>query len=347
MINLMMGLGRGPLFIKKNVSELLFDGYNDPLLRVIKANGNPNFPKPPFDKMGWFVDRNNSDTYDGKFRMFTGVDDIFKLGNLQLWNGKPTTNLYRDKCGDIRGTTGELWPPVEENEKPNLSVFVPDICRTIDLKYFGEYSKLGINGYKWVTDESVFDNGIKYPEMACYCNADLNSCPDLASGVFNASKCKWDSPAFISFPHFYLADKIYTQNITGMKPNVEKHQFFMALEPRTGIPLSIKATMQINLLIRPYMGISEFRDVPTMMVPMLWFTQRAELTKELADQARIAVNLPSIGVWICYALLGVGGFIAISTVLCFVLRFNKFNRDNGDGMTQPIIDDQHDDTIVS
>lgn len=337
MINGLMGMGRGPLFIKRNVSDLLFDGYDDNLLKVLKANGNPAFPKPPFDKMGWFVERNNSETYDGKFRMFTGVEDIFKLGNVELWNGRPTTNMYRGQCGEVRGTTGELWPPIEENQKPNIEVFVPDVCRTIELKYVDNFSKLGINGYKWVADDSVFDNGNKYPESSCYCNAVPQSCPDLASGVFNASACKWSSPAFISFPHFYLADDIYSRDIEGMNPNKTQHEFYMALEPRTGIPLSINAALQINLFIRPYEGLSEFRDIPTMFVPMLWFKQRAELTEELASQARIAVNLPSIGVWIAYGLLGFGLLIAVMTALCFVLRF-KQQEEEGDGQDQPIVD---------
>lgn len=105
-----------------------------------------------------------------------------------------------------------------------------------------------------------------------------------------------------------------------------------------GIPLSIRAAMQINLFIRPYSGISEFKDVPTMMVPMLWFRQRAELTPELADQARLAVNLPSYGVWFAYGLLGVGVLIAISTVFCFIFRFNR--AEDSDGMDQPIIQDE-------
>jgi scavenger receptor class B, member 1 len=339
----MMGLGRGPLFVKRRVSELLFDGYEDRLLTVLRANQNPAFPKPPFEKMGWFVDRNNSETYDGKFRMFTGIDDIFKLGNLQLWNGKPMTNMYREHCGDVRGTTGELWPPIDEGKKPDLSLFVSDVCRTITLKYSEEYSKLGIDGYKWVADESVFDNGKKYPDMSCYCSAAQENCPDLASGVFNASKCKWDSPAFISFPHFYLADEIYRNNISGMMPDKDEHEFYMALEPRTGIPLSIKAALQINLLIRPYLGISEFREVPTMFVPMLWFKQRADLTPELAKQARMAVNLPSFGVWVSYGLLGAGLLIALMTIVCFVFRFRRFDVQD-DGQNQPIIDSDENNT---
>ena len=33
----------------------------------------------PFDRFGWFYDRNGSETYDGLFEMFTGEDDIYKV----------------------------------------------------------------------------------------------------------------------------------------------------------------------------------------------------------------------------------------------------------------------------
>jgi scavenger receptor class B protein 1 len=335
-INFLIGGARGPFFVKKTVNELLFEGYDDALLKVIRASHDPTFPKIPFDRMGWFYSRNNSETYDGKFRMFTGVDQIMKLGNLQLWNGKNTTNLYRDDCSDIRGTTGELWPPIENNEKPDLSIFASDICRNIDLKYDSEVEVLGIKGHKWVADESVFDNGVKYPKMKCYCSAIEESCPDLASGVFNASSCKWSSPAFISFPHFYLADDVYLQNLTGMSPSKEKHQFTMALEPQTGIPLSINAALQINLLIRPWQGITKFKDVPQLFAPILWFKQRAELTEELASQAKIAIMLPSLGTYVAYGLLGLGVLIAISAMACYALVWRRIEEDED---TQPIMDD--------
>lgn len=65
--------------------------------------------QPPFDKFGWFVDRNDSYTYDGNFTMFTGSTDISKLGILEMWNDKNVTNLYRGLCDRVKGTTGELW----------------------------------------------------------------------------------------------------------------------------------------------------------------------------------------------------------------------------------------------
>lgn len=41
----MMGNNRGPLVVTKTVDELLFKGYEDPLLTLVRANGNPDIPK--------------------------------------------------------------------------------------------------------------------------------------------------------------------------------------------------------------------------------------------------------------------------------------------------------------
>lgn len=41
----MMSPTRGPLFVSKTVGEILFDGYDDPLLTIVRANANPDFPK--------------------------------------------------------------------------------------------------------------------------------------------------------------------------------------------------------------------------------------------------------------------------------------------------------------
>jgi hypothetical protein len=316
---------------------LLFDGYEDPLLNVILKSNDPAIPKPPFTKMGWFVERNNSETYDGKFRMQTGVDDIANIGNLLRWNDKPSTELY-GSCSNIHGSSGELFGPLINDSKANVSIFAPDICRNIDMKFESKTSKLGVDGYKWVADDSVFDNGIKYPEKICYCSADKKECPDLAAGLFNASSCKWNSPAFVSFPHFYLADKIYREKIDGMKPNKEQHEFSISLEPTTGIPLSVDAALQINLLISEWETISMFQNVSANFIPMFWFKQRAQLTPELASRARLALNLPNIGLWVAYALLGVGLLMSISTVLCFVYRWRNAGESEDD--EEPILNDQ-------
>lgn len=259
--------------------------------------------------------------------MHTGTDDISKLGMLQLWNDESVASHYRGKCDEVYGTTGELMPPIKSGEKPPLAVFATDVCRTVTIKYDSDYSLHGVDGYKWVADDSVFDNGIKYPEMACYCSAPEESCPDLLPGVFNASSCKFGSPAFVSFPHFYLAHEAYRNGIEGMHPSKEEHEFSIAVEPSAGIPLKIKAQLQINLLMKPY-SWTTLRNVPETMMPMFWFRQAAELPEDLAAQAKIAVLLPAVGVWFAYGLAGIGGLLIILSIYCFGFRWRQSNDDD-------------------
>lgn len=72
------------LVVTKTVGELLFDGYDDPFLTAVKKLPIPN--KPPFDKFGYFVDRNGSWSYDGHFEMYSGQNDVTKMGQLTNWN---------------------------------------------------------------------------------------------------------------------------------------------------------------------------------------------------------------------------------------------------------------------
>ncbi|XP_058819875.1 protein croquemort-like [Topomyia yanbarensis] len=303
------------LWHSKTIRELLFDGFDDTLLDVLKTLNQT--VKIPFDKFGWFVDRNLSDTYDGTFTMKTGADSLENTGILTLWNGADHTGMYRGKCGEVKGTTGELWPVMHSN-KTNVTIFASDVCRSLTLQYGEEVIIHDVEGAKYVGDEKVFDNGVKYPEAACWCNSRLDQCPDVKPGVFNASACKYGSPTFVSYPHFYLADQSYRDSIDGMSPNKTKHEFFIAIEPHTGIPLDVRAQLQINMLLQPVKGFKMYEKVPKIMVPMLWFTQRATLTQELANQAKMALVLPELGIYIAifFGAVGVllGGIFAFVTI---------------------------------
>lgn len=57
-----------------------------------------------------------------------------------------------------------------------------------------------------------------------------------------------------------------------MNPSKEDHEFSVAVEPRTGIPLKINAQLQINVLMKPYEW-TPLNNVPEIMMPMFWFRQ--------------------------------------------------------------------------
>lgn len=59
--------------------------------------------------------------------MYTGTTNISDLGVITMWNGVSRTDYYEGQCGDVKGTSGELWPPVEGDKL--VYIFAPDICR--------------------------------------------------------------------------------------------------------------------------------------------------------------------------------------------------------------------------
>lgn len=249
-VNYILNERGGSLMVTKTVRQLIFDGYDDVLLDFLKDSELPY--DLPFDKFGWFYARNESLSYDGRINMFTGQGDLSQMGKIHTWNGRTETGYYHSECGRVDGSTGELWPPGLRADVP-LQVFATDICRLVQLQPNGTVQHQGIDGYRWTADDRVFDNGQKYPEAACYCTG--HDCPDLMAGVMNVSDCRYGAPAFVSFPHFYLADESYRSAVDGMFPSAEKHDFEMAIEPLTGIPLRVNARIQINILLQPIAGL--------------------------------------------------------------------------------------------
>ena len=87
----------------------------------------PTSANIPFDRFGWFYDRNGSESYDGLFEMFTGEDDIYKVslfsislnycppylqvGQISRWNEEGSLgNLYPQPCDRLEGSAGEFFP---------------------------------------------------------------------------------------------------------------------------------------------------------------------------------------------------------------------------------------------
>ncbi|XP_026289526.1 protein croquemort isoform X2 [Frankliniella occidentalis] len=300
-----------PFAVKKTVRELLFDGYSDPILNVASELKKITNISIPFDKFGWFYDRNMSSTYDGSFNMFTGQQNMSNLGNVHSWNYATHTSYFDGKCGDVKGTTGELLPPLVDSEK--LSVFATDLCSTVSLSRSEELvQKYGIEGVKFQGDAREFDNGTLHPEYKCYSYEGKT----MPSGVRDMSKCRYGAPAYVSFPHFLDADPWYTNSVDGLHPNRSIHEFFVNAEPSTGLPLEVRAQLQINVLLQPIKGLTMYEKVPKVLMPMFYFRQTAELTPDLGSQVKLLLNLSRIGTITFYGLAGIGGLLlAIATFI--------------------------------
>lgn len=212
--------------VTKLAREFLFEGYEDDLVNAAKelpflTEGQA----VPFDRVGWFYMRNDTANLTGVFNMHTGEGDLMKLGKLMNWNYNSRTDYFADTCGMINGSAGELYPQKLTKEEP-ISLFTPDLCRSLPLYYEMEAKVHGLNGFMYSGGERTVDNGTKYPDNWCFCGGEC-----VPSGVLNISACRYGTPVFMSFPHFYGADPFYLNQVEGMKPSEEKHKFFMTMEP--------------------------------------------------------------------------------------------------------------------
>ena len=116
------------VWITRTARQLLFEGYDDPLLTIANTVPGMNDVYIPEDKVGWFYNRNGSTTFDGTFNTYTASDDISKLGGIFNWNFDKRTKFFSGKCGEVKGSVGDLFPPGQTREK-SIYMFSPDICR--------------------------------------------------------------------------------------------------------------------------------------------------------------------------------------------------------------------------
>jgi len=161
----------------------------------------------------------------GDFNANTGTDDISKLGQLRQWNHVSKTSFFEGHCAELSGSAGEFFPPKVVKDQI-VSVFSPEMCRSVLLEFEDEVDIHGVKTFKFSGGDRTVDNGTLFPENKCFCGGDC-----VPSGLFNVSSCRFGTPVFMSFPHFYHADPSYLDQVVGMKPVKEKHQFFMSLEP--------------------------------------------------------------------------------------------------------------------
>ncbi|CAL4230381.1 unnamed protein product [Meganyctiphanes norvegica] len=203
-----------------------------------------------YDKFGWFYGRNHSTTFDGHWNAYTGTDGLERLGDVGSWNYKNTTDFFPAPCNKMTGSAGDLFAP--GMDKTYIQFFTPDLCISAKLYFKEEYTdENGFNLYRYVADNRTFSNGSTWPENECLCVH--GTC--APEGLLNAESCRYGSPSFISFPHFYLADPWAKSNVEGIRePDEENDLFYMDMIPEMGVPPHVNVRMQINMHVQPYAG---------------------------------------------------------------------------------------------
>ncbi|KAL7050568.1 hypothetical protein ACKWTF_004126 [Chironomus riparius] len=275
--------------VTKTASELLFEGYEDSMIAVAAEIVKFMDIEVPFDdRYGWFYKRNESSRITGQFNADTSFSSFSELRH---WTALSKPKFLESNCGSYKGASSDgLFPPLMAKNAQMISVFAHEMCRRIDLDFVEETEVNGINGRKFVSGDRMIDNGTNYPENECYCTGRC-----VPSGVLNITACRCGAPIFISYPHFYKGDQYYLDQVEGMKPDQEKHEMFMTLEPKTSMPLEVAGRFQINILVEPIPRIKMYRNVPTKFLPIVWFEQSFKIDNKMTFVIKLILWTPLIG----------------------------------------------------
>ncbi|XP_041058241.1 scavenger receptor class B member 1-like [Carcharodon carcharias] len=317
-------------FFKKTVNEIMW-GYDDEFINFLHKLFQNRLPFK--DKFGLFADLNNTDT--GLFTINTGVDDINKAHKISTWNGLKKVNFWHsDQCNMLNGTAGELWPPFMD-PSDSLKFFSPDACRSLELVYQQSGRTFGLPSFRYIAPKTMFANGTVYPPNEGFC-------PCRQSGVLNVSTCRDYAQIFISHPHFYNADPVLWEAVSGLHPNEKDHALFIDLHPVSGIPLNVSIKLQLNLFLKSAKGIRITGKMQTMLLPLIWFDESGNIDGPILDNFYIFMEvIPMALQYIQYILLGLGiALMVIAAILGII--FLRQNRHKSSGTEN--IDDKSADS---
>ncbi|OXA40564.1 lysosome membrane protein 2 [Folsomia candida] len=313
------------LFVQKTVGELLFKGYDEPMIRELSEfQGEEIMPDNQF---GFYYGKNG--TAQDLFEIYSGIVENEKFGMTISWKGRKDLDFWGSKyCNMINGSDGSIFPPFISRDRV-IRIFSPDMCRSIYMTYHSDVELKGVPAYRFTTPKEVMQDPRIEPENVCYCSQavedeDFDQCSK--AGVFRIGACRKGAPIVASWPHFFDGDAEYLNQSLGLRPHKMLHETFLSLEPNTGALLAASKRFQINIEIKPARYFANVKKIPSMVLPLLWVDESVSLTDENADMLRAKLLTPlKVGSMGMFGLLGLG---AILIVIAFVFIIFPCGGDN-------------------
>lgn len=305
------------VWMTKSVGEYLIQGYTEPLLTVSNIIPWSPIPGRSSDKVGLIRERNGSAMIEGVMNVDTGEEDLSKMGKIHYHNYDNQSQVFGAECGRVMGSVGEFFGTFLSKEKP-LDLFFADLCRAVQFDYVEDVTVNGVTGYRYELRNNILDNGTT--DSGTWCNC-AGVC--LPQGIMNTTTCLQNAPFYISYPHFLDADPYYRKQVNGMQPDPAFHKMELTVEPKTGIPLEGIFRLQYNVLLEANRKIGLYRDVPTIMVPILWFDKRFTLPREYTRYISLAIKLPAIGMYFFAGFLLLGLILLASTYTHKIFEYKQ------------------------
>jgi len=321
----MLELLKQESFAELTVREILW-GYENKLIQLSRSI----FPEGegyPFDEFGLFKGKNG--TVSAFMQTWTGQSNILDVGKVHSWDDETELSFWKNDtgsmCNAIQGTDGSTFhPDIKKDE--TIHIFNRDLCRSLPLVYQKDViDGNGIPGYRFIPPNNVFAPPEENPDNECFC-LNHEGC-NVPRGLFNMSACQFGSPTMMSWPHFLDADPKLLEAVEGLKPDPEKHQFYIDLQPKLGTSLRAQARSQINIQMHKVEDVKPAEGLRDIVFPFVWFSDGIETIDDATTVALLhsAVHTPEKARSALYPAFFVIGAVCILLVVSCV-GYNHFGQ---------------------
>uniref|UniRef100_A0A7N8YGF5 Platelet glycoprotein 4 n=1 Tax=Mastacembelus armatus TaxID=205130 RepID=A0A7N8YGF5_9TELE len=258
----MIRTSNSSLFQHRTVKEMLW-GYRDPMLK---------------DTVGLFSTYNG--TYDGYYTVFSGKDDISKVGMIDRWRGERSLHFWNDKyCDMINGTDASAFAPLLDKKKL-IYFFSSDICRSASAQFEASLDLKGIEVYRYTLPPSTLASPTVNPDNRCFCKNPKTTKNCTLAGVLDIGSCQDGNSFTLSlFPH-HLNRKACLHVSAPLPPCKYTSKYLGT----TGFTMRFAKRIQVNMMYGPSKVITVLKKVKDYTIfPIVWLNETASLDDQTAD----------------------------------------------------------------
>jgi len=310
-------------FITKTVGEMLFHGYEEPMVKELgKLTKDPIMKTGRF---GFFYMKNNTNV-DGTYSVFTGAKGMENYMNIHSWKGKTEVDFWTEpRCDVIDGTEGSQFPRPLLREN-NVKLFTAELCRSIYAVYEKDVQHGPLTLYRYVLPDRLLAES---DENKCYCPDDFT----CRAGMMNIGPCQEGKPIVMSTPHFYQGNIEDARLLEGLEPIKEEHETYLDLEPNTGVVFRAAKRLQVNMPLRRYADLPSLKNVPELIYPILWVNETAVVPMDRTEKLHKTLTLPHFVIKVvCWGLVALGSLLIIIGIVKLILNINSKGGDKVHGI---------------
>lgn len=92
-------------------------------------------------------------------------------------------------------------------------------------------------------------------------------------GLQNISPCQYGAPVYVSNPHFYKTSPELLEAVEGLSPSKEKHESYLHIQPKLGVPLKATVRAQMNFKVEQSTNVEAVKNFRDFTFPVMWLEE--------------------------------------------------------------------------